>query len=245
MPFASVTRVKAAASAAAVAMLVIVTGLRAQSAGPAAIVTRGPATCKAVALTFDLCPVTSGAGFDRELVTFLERNRIHATFFASGAWMTRHDAELRELLAQPFFEIGTHGQAHAHMKTQSLAAQREEIAGAVRLLADHAHRAPTLFRPPYGEYNADTLSAAGAEGQTVVMWSVVSGDPDPKLPAAAIEDDAVARARNGSVIIFHANGRGWKTKDTVPEVYRRLSARGLGLLTVSELTGGCRAGTED
>ena len=221
----------------AVAMAGAVVTITAQ----APVFTRGAATCKAVALTFDLCPVNEGAGFDRALVSFLEEHRVHATFFASGAWIERHDAEVREVLAQPFFELGTHGAKHAHMKTLTPAAQRAEIQGAVSLLAERYHTTATLFRPPYGEYNDDTLAAASAAGQTVVMWSVVSGDPDPKLTAPAIIEDVSSRVRNGSVVIFHANGRGWQTKTTVPEVVKRLTTRGLGTLTVSELRNGCTA----
>lgn len=210
-------------------------------AAQAPLVTRGAATCRAVALTFDLCPVNEGDGFDRELVAFLIKNRVHATFFASGRWIATHDAAMRELTAQPFFEIGTHGQAHAHMKTLTRDAQVAEIRGAVSLLAERYGISASLFRPPYGEYNDDTLAAAETAGQSIVMWSVVSGDPDPKLTAAAITEDVASRARNGSVIIFHANGRGWRTKDTVPAVYQRVvTGRGLAALTVSELRNGCR-----
>ena len=67
------------------------------------------------------------------------------------------------------------------------------------------------------------------------MWSVVSGDPDPKLPAAGIVDDVSSRLRNGSVVIFHANGRGWHTSETVPAVYARAIAKGFAFDTISEL----------
>jgi len=206
------------------------------TAAPAAVFTHGPAQCHALAFTFDLCPVREGSGFDAPLVKFLVDHNVHATFFASGTWIAAHDAQLRELLSHPFFEIGTHGQAHAHMTTQDSTAQSAEIRGPVATLGKKYAEKASLFRPPYGEYNDETLRQAEAAGQTVVMWSIVSGDPDPKLAADRIVADVVSRARNGSVIIFHANGRGWHDDAIVPAVYRALvEAKHFATDTVSEL----------
>lgn len=211
------------------------------SAAPARrVLTRGPSSCRSAALTFDLCPVSEGSGFDAPLVAFLIEHQVPATFFASGRWIATHGAELRSLIAHPFFEIGTHGEAHAHMPKLSAAAQAAEIAGPIRTLATRYGLHATLFRPPYGEYDAETEHASDAAGQTLVMWSVVSGDPDPKLKATAIIDDVMSRATNGSVIIFHANGRGWHTREIVPVVYDRLvNKKGLALKTISALIEGC------
>jgi len=209
-----------------------------EAAGP--VFKRGPATCHAIAFTFDLCPVNEGAGFDAPLVSYLIEHHVPATFFASGRWIETHDADLRRLIAQPFFEVGTHGEAHAHMPKLSAAAQAAEVAGPIQTLLQHYHLNATLFRPPYGEYNDTTVHVADAAGQTTVMWSIVSGDPDKKLTTAAIVDDVVGRAKNGSVIIFHANGRGWHTKEILPLVYARLvTTKGFAPKTISGLRAGC------
>src|SRR6266436_4761971 len=74
----------------------------------AGVVRKGPASCGGVALTFDLCPVAHGGGYDEALVHLLVDHHIHATFFPSGRWIDHHDAAMRQLLAIPYFEIGTH-----------------------------------------------------------------------------------------------------------------------------------------
>jgi peptidoglycan/xylan/chitin deacetylase (PgdA/CDA1 family) len=204
------------------------------------VVRSGPATCKGIALTFDLCPVKEGAGFDEVLVHELIAHHIHATFFPSGRWMVQHDAALRELLAVPYFELGTHGEAHASLPKLSGEALRHEITTPAARLAHDYGRVTTLFRPPYGDYNAESLAAVHEAGLTFVMWSVVSGDPDPMLPAARIAQEVNARARNGSIIIFHANGRGWHTPEVIEDVYQHLVVeKGFTPLTVSELLTGC------
>jgi peptidoglycan/xylan/chitin deacetylase (PgdA/CDA1 family) len=201
-----------------------------------AIVRSGPSTCHAIAITFDLCPVKKGSGFDQPLVTFLKNHQIHATFFPSGTWIAAHDAAIRELLDVPFFELGTHGETHASLPKLTRDGQRREIQGPVTTLATTYGRKTTLMRPPYGDYNDDTVPVAAALGLKVVLWSVVSGDPDPNLTAPAIERDVESRVRNGSVIIFHANGRGWHTPEIVADVYDKLVVgKGFTPMTVDEL----------
>lgn len=210
------------------------------------IVRSGPPACKAIALTFDLCPVREGSGFDAPLVQELIAHRIHATFFPSGLWIAAHDAQLRQLLAVPFFEIGTHGQVHARLTRLSKADQRRELLGPVETLEKTYGRRATLFRPPYGLYDEDTLAVARETGQRMVLWSVVSGDPDPKLTAAGIERDVEWRVRPGSLVIFHANGRGWHTAEIVEHVYENVIAKkGWATATVSELLAGCTATHDD
>jgi peptidoglycan/xylan/chitin deacetylase (PgdA/CDA1 family) len=204
------------------------------------VVRSGPAACHGLALTFDLCPVSKGRGFDETLIHELIADRIHATFFPSGAWIEKHDADLRELLAVPFFEIGTHGGAHVSLPKLSLDAQERDMLVPVHLLASEYGRKAVLFRPPYGDYDAQTIKAAHDDGLVFVLWSVVSGDPDPHLPAVRIEQEVERRARPGSIVIFHANGRGWHTADVVADVYRRLiTGKGMTSMTVSELLAGC------
>ena len=208
----------------------------------APVVKEGPAGCHEIALTFDLCPVRGGTGWDRALVTMLEQRHVPATFFASGRWIERHDAEVRELLAYPsLFELGTHGMRHRHLPTLDLAGQREEIMGPIDLLNTDYHYRPTLVRAPYGEFDERTREIIADHGLELVQWSVVSGDPDPHLGADAILRTMRAGVRDGSVVIFHANGKGAHTRQVVETVVADLlPARGLKPVTVSQLVQGCR-----
>ncbi len=208
----------------------------------APVVNRGPEGCHEVALTFDLCPVREGSGWDRALITLLEQRHVPATFFASGRWIERHGDEVRELLAhRPLFELETHGMLHRHLPKLAVAAQRDEIIGPVDLLESEFGYSPTLVRAPYGEFDERTLEVVADLGLKLVQWSVVSGDPDPHLSAADILRTLRAGVRDGSIVIFHANGKGAHTRQVVETlVTELLPARGLEPLTVSQLLQGCR-----
>jgi peptidoglycan/xylan/chitin deacetylase (PgdA/CDA1 family) len=170
----------------------------------------------------------------------LIEKQIPATFFVSGRWAVKHEGALRQLLEVPFFEIGTHGHVHAHLPGLDEAAQRREIEQAVILMRERFGRPTTLFRPPYGEYDERTLHVADVLGLRLVLWSVVSGDPDPRLSREAIASVVTERAAPGAIVIFHANGKGRHTKDVIDQWSQGgMQQHGLRPVTVSELLTAC------
>jgi len=207
----------------------------------AQVIRSGPSACKAIALTFDLCPVRNGQGYDDPLIKTLIENRIPATFFMSGRWIERHEPEVRALQAVPFFEIGTHGHVHVHLPQLDDARQRAEIGDAVHLLrAKYGIEAP-LFRPPYGEFNDATVELVRALGLRFILWDRISGDPDPRLSREQMTGRLTAQVRNGNIIVFHANGKGLHTKDVVEDLYRDLiRTKGFRAVTVTQLLDQCR-----
>jgi len=191
---------------------------------------------RGIAFTFDLCPVEKEPGFDEPLISLLVEHQIPATFFVSGRWAARHEVQLRKLLAVPFFEFGTHGYLHAHLPQLDQHLQRQEIKTAVTLLREYFGRQTNLFRPPFGEYDELTLKLLDELDLRLVLWDVVSRDPDSTLSPEHIIRTVTRKTRPGSIIIFHANGKGKHTKGVIQNVLSELTEiRGLLPVTVSEL----------
>lgn len=202
----------------------------------AQVIKSGPPACPGVALTFDLCPVRGGTGYDQRLIDYLIEHKIPATFFMSGRWMTKHEQHVKALLAVPFFEVGTHGDVHTHLPMQSAEEQQQEILGPVRLLKTKYDHNATMFRPPYGEFNDETVDVVRALGLQFILWNVVSGDPDPMLTTDQIDNRLARFVRKGSVIVMHANGKGAHTREVVEHLDQQLlPKRGLKPMTVSNL----------
>ncbi len=206
------------------------------STSQAQVIKSGSPTCPGVALTFDLCPVRKGSGYDKALMDYLIQNRIPSTFFMSGKWMAKHEEDVNHLLGIDFFEVGTHGEVHAHLPMHDAEEQRAEILGPVTMLdAHYAHKA-TLFRPPYGEYNDVTVDVVKALGLRFIQWNIESGDPDPTLSAEQILARVTQRAKRGSIIVFHANGKGKQTRHVIERLTSDvLPNKGLTPMTVSDL----------
>ena len=211
-------------------------GMTVPSIAPAQVITSGPSSCPGVALTFDLCPVRKETGYDQALVEYLIEHRIPATFFMSGKWMAKHDEEVERLLGIGFFEIGTHGEAHAHLPMHDADEQRKEVRGPVARLHEHYAHEATLFRPPYGEYNDVTVDVVKTLGLRFIQWSIESGDPDPTLSTEHILARVSKRATRGSIIVFHANGKGKQTRHVIERLaIDVLPHKGLAPMTVSDL----------
>ncbi len=202
----------------------------------AQVITSGPPSCPNIALTFDLCPVRKGSGYDKALVDYLIDHEIPATFFMSGRWITRHDPEVTQLLGNALFEIGTHGEVHAHLPMHNADEQRREILGPVKRLSEHYSRDTKLFRPPYGEYDSTTVDIVKHLHLKFIQWNIESGDPDPTLPADQIVARIAQRVKPGSIIVLHANGKGKETRQIVQQLAQDvLPRKGLTPVTVSEL----------
>jgi peptidoglycan-N-acetylglucosamine deacetylase len=214
-----------------------------------------PAGKKLIALTFDLCE-TSGetAGYDGSIVDYLRSQQVKATFFAGGHWMVSHKARTQQLLSDPLFELGTHGWAHRNTRLLGGLDLQKEILGpsaayaAIRSELSQAQCAaplrsafsaiperPRLFRFPFGACNAESLQAASEAGLVAIQWDVATGDPSPQQSAPAIANAMIRGARPGSIIVAHANGRGYHTGEALPLAIPTLRAKGFEFVTVSEL----------
>ena len=208
----------------------------------AEVVRSGPPACPTIALTFDLCPVRKGAGYDQALIDYLIEHKIPATFFMSGQWITKHDPQVEQLLGIGFFEVGTHGEVHAHLPMHNADEQRDEILGPVKLLSEHYAHEAVLFRPPFGEYNDVTVDVVRALGLRFIQWNIESGDPDPMLSAEQIVARIEKRAKGGSIVVLHANGKGKHTRQVIQRLTTEvLPRKGLTPTTVSDLLS-CKPG---
>lgn len=214
-----------------------------------------PAGEKAVALTFDLCEQRGEiAGYDGRIFDYLRQQGIKATFFAGGKWMVSHASRTEQLLADPLFEIGNHTETHANLRLlqpaavtqQVLAPQKAYRDARVRLAARQCVASspeamssipeqPKLFRFPYGACNDAAMKAVNDAGMLAIQWDVATGDPDPRVSAARIAEAMVNETKPGSIIVNHANGRGWHTAEALLIAIPKLKAKGYKFVTVSEL----------
>jgi hypothetical protein len=64
---------------------------------------------------------------------------------------------------------------------------------------------------------------------------VSTGDPAPTQSAQAIARQILRSTRPGSIVIGHANGRGFNTAAALPLAIPKLKAQGYRFVTVSEL----------
>jgi peptidoglycan-N-acetylglucosamine deacetylase len=194
-----------------------------------------PIDSTAVAITFDACATHSQTYiFDRSIFETLKREGVPATIFVSGRWVEGHPDAMEELASSPLIEFGDHSYDHPHMPeltTPEMAQQIDETEAALERFGKHS----IAFRPPYGELSPDVLTVLAHKGLPPVLWDVVSGDPSASSTAKSIVHTVVKKTRPGSIIVFHINGRGWKTAEAMPSVITELRQRGFRFVPLSEM----------
>ncbi|MEQ8825126.1 MAG: polysaccharide deacetylase family protein [Filomicrobium sp.] len=212
---------------------------------------------KLVALTFDLCEQPNEvAGYQADIVEFLRKKKIRATFFIGGKWMLTHRLRAEQLMTDDLFEIGNHSWGHRNLRLLSGRKLAEEIdgaalayqqvrgdlvssqcvvPGATKSVSELAPPGMGLFRFPYGACDREALHALWRRGLAAVQWDVSSGDPWPGIKPDRMARSVVRRVKPGSIVLFHANGRGYGTGKALPRIVRDLREQGYQFVTVSEL----------
>lgn len=202
--------------------------------GPA-VVNHGPRDRKRVALTFDACSGPPPGKLDLAVVAALEAAAVKATFFVGGAWAEQDPARVQRLLADPRFEVESHAYHHPHLLVESDRAIRGELQHGIAALTPQLGRAPVYLRAPYGEADGRLARLAAGLGLTVIGFDLPSGDPDPHFDKARLVRWVLAQVRPGSIIVMHANGRGWHTAEALPAILAGIEHKGLELVTMAEL----------
>lgn len=212
---------------------------------------------KLVALTFDLCEQPNEiAGYQADVVDFLREHQVHATFFAGGKWLLTHRTRAEQLMTDRLFEVGNHSWEHRNLRLLSGKKLADEIDGAqlayeqvrgdlVRSqcvvpgatvpVGELARPRIGLFRFPFGACDQKSLEAIWERGLKVIQWDLSSGDPWAAQKPKSMTRWVLRHAKPGSIIIFHANGRGHGTGKALPEIVHGLREKGFQFVTVSEL----------
>lgn len=199
------------------------------------VITRLPAADKVVALTFDACESVTPAFLDTRLVEALAAEQVPYTIFVSGRFARHHQAELAALAASGRVEIENHSFNHPqHMERLAPDQIRREVTETDALLRAITGKPTKYFRFPAGNYDARTLAEVEALGFRVVHWEAPSGDPSPAADADRLVRHVLSTTRNGSIHIFHINGRGWHTAEAMPRIIAGLRKQGYRFVRLDE-----------
>lgn len=190
---------------------------------------------KAVVFTFDACETKTPAHFDKNLLDFIIENKIPVTLFLSGKFIERNKDDVRYISKYDFIEIENHSYSHSDFRTLKDSDIVADIKKNQMLIQDVTGRKPMFFRFPYGEYTRKNLEVIENSGLKVVHWAFPSGDPDKNLTKSKLVDGVVNRTKSGDILIFHINGRGWKTKEAFPEIVDIFKKAGYNLYLLKDV----------
>ncbi|MEU4114971.1 polysaccharide deacetylase family protein [Kitasatospora sp. NPDC028055] len=200
---------KAPARPAAKAVLTPVQGVKLKDGRPP-VVFRVPTQDKVVFLTID-----DGFEKDPEFSRMAAELGIPLSAFLSDYLVRDNYGYFRDLHKQGV-EINNHTINHRNLKVLDYETQRREICDQQDQLEQQIGVRPRLFRPPYGEYNDDTLRAAASCGvQAVPLWNE---EAFPDHMEWRYDDRTL---HPGDIILTHFRGiSDWKA--TMPDLLRKV-----------------------
>ncbi|KQX59127.1 MULTISPECIES: polysaccharide deacetylase family protein [unclassified Streptomyces] len=188
-------------------------GFETDGEGLPPVFTTVPTKQKVVFLTID-----DGAEKDPALLRMMNELRIPYSAFLSD-YVVKDDYAYfaRMQKSQPGgIALNNHTLNHRYLPGLSYGEQKREICGMQDVIEKRFGKRPPLFRPPYGNYNEDTLRAAKSCGVKAVPLWASEAFPDHMEWREWDRD-----LHPGDIVLTHFRGKeDWK--GTMPDMIRRV-----------------------
>ncbi|WP_078632446.1 polysaccharide deacetylase family protein [Streptomyces resistomycificus] len=173
------------------------------------VFTTVPTRQKVVFLTID-----DGAEKDPAFLRMMSELKIPYTAFLSD-YLVKEDYGYFRKMQAGGVTLNNHTLRHPYLPGLSYARQKREICGMQDVIEERYGKRPTLFRPPFGNYNEDTLRAARACGiRYAPIWN------EEVFVDRWEYREWDRKIRPGDIVLSHFRGReDWK--GTMPDMVRR------------------------
>lgn len=173
---------------------------------------------KSVVLTFD-----DGPGkVLPEILDVLKDTGTPAVFF----WQSRllHAGRPWQRVLAEGHQIGTHSINHknlAHRMTQHQ--QYLELKRSVEAIEQITGTSVQFFRPPFGQFNDDTIQAAKQLNLQTVLWRIASIDWELKSDPERIVSNIVDNLEDGAILLLHELNH---TAKVLPDLIEAIKEQG-------------------
>lgn len=183
---------------------------------------------KVLAISFD---AAWGGAQTPALLDILDEYGVKTTFFLVGIWVERYPELVKEIVVRGH-EIGNHSTSHPQMSKLTDAKIREELKTTSDRIEQLTGIRPTLFRPPYGDYNDKVVTVSRAEGYECVQWNVDSLDWKNRGVDDLIRN-ATKNNKPGDIVLFHNDSQ--YIVNALPAILKAYQDAGFTIVPVSEI----------
>lgn len=198
------------------------------------VVTHGPRSQPAVAITFDDGPDDP---YTLEIAKILDSRGAKGTFFTVGKALDARPDISRALMADGHL-LGDH--SYHHDGWRWLDPRYPELGRTQSAFRRQLGVCPTFYRPPHGQHTPFIAWAVDRKDMTMVTWDVAAGDWKSH-DGAAVARDVLTHVKPGSIIVLHDGLDGTVRADrsvllqALPAILDGLQAKGLRAVTLAEL----------
>ncbi|MEE0957527.1 MAG: polysaccharide deacetylase family protein [Ruminococcus sp.] len=183
---------------------------------------------KQVAISFD---AAWGNEQTEELLQILDDHKVKATFFLVGKWVDDFPDDVKSIAAHGN-DIGNHSDTHPHMPQIGKSECSQELEACNQKIEKLTGKSPTLFRPPYGDYDNTVVDCVNSHGMYCVQWDVDSLDwkgPTPEQMTKTVLD----KVRDGSIVLMHNGAK--NTPAALPGIIKGIKDKGFEIVLIKDL----------
>ena len=177
-----------------------------------------------------MCNVYWGTEYIEPYLNLFDELNVKATFFIGGSWAA-DNPELVEKIYKSGHEIGNHGYSHKLASKNDYSTMKNELLKTDQLLTQICGRKPTLYAPPSGDFNKDTIEIAMNNGYNTIMWSIDTidwRDKDTEKIKRRISDNV----KPGAFILLHPTKN---TLDALTQIIPELKEEQFEFKTISDM----------
>ncbi|MEU7025419.1 polysaccharide deacetylase family protein [Streptomyces sp. SBR177] len=201
-------------------------GFETDGTGLPPVFTTVPTKQKVVFLTID-----DGAEKDPALLRMMSELKIPYSAFLSD-YLVKSDYGYFKKMQSEGVSLHNHTLTHPYLPGLDYADQKRQICGMQDVIEKRFGKRPPLFRPPYGNYNEDTLRAAKSCGVKAVPLWASEAFPDHMEWREWDRD-----LHPGDIILTHFRGReDWKGSmpDMIRRVMKTVTAKGYAVAKLED-----------
>lgn len=175
-------------------------------------------------LTFDDGPVPEITTW---VLAILKKYNVKATFFCLGCNVAKNP-ELFNQIIENGHAVGNHSYHHLSGWDTDDEVYFSNVKKCNEVINSK------LFRPPYGRIKKSQIAETNKEYK-IIMWSVLSGDFDPKITPEKCFNNVIKNTKIGSIIVFHDSIKAFPNlENTLPKTIEYLLAKGFVFDTIPE-----------
>lgn len=183
---------------------------------------------KVVSISFD---AAWGNEQTQDLLNILKEKDVKATFFLVGFWAEKYPESVKSIF-DAGHDVGNHSNTHPHMPKLQKDKITEQIEECNKKIEAAGAPRPTLFRPPYGDYDNKVIECTDELKMHSIQWNIDSLDWKDPTP-----DDMVKRIKSkikpGSIILMHNGAK--NTPEALPKIIDTIKAEGYRIVPISQI----------
>ena len=184
---------------------------------------------KQVAISFD---AAWGNDDTEQLISILKEYEVPATFFVVGSWVDKYPESVKQL-SDAGHQVQNHSNTHPYMTQLSTEQMKNELESCNQKIEAITGACPTLFRPPYGDYDNAVIDAVADMKMYTIQWDVDSLDWKDNATPQNICERVTKKVKNGSIVLFHNDAD--HTPAALPTILKCLKDDGYEFVFISDL----------